>query len=263
MTLWIIICICIILIISVGTMVLCRSKSMYTSPLIPRVILQVVRDKNDIHPKIAEVMNHLKDQNPRWEYSLMDDEDIAKYLRTHHPGRVENAWHSINPEYGAVRSDLFRYLWMYDNGGVYFDDKSSINRPLDDIIRFDDEYILSHWSSKEWAEEIGNEHGEFQQWHIICIPRHPFLREVISKVLDNIENYDHSRDGVGIAVLHLTGPVAYTNAILPILTAYPHRIAITNDELGLIYNVLGTNHFNLRKDAYYKLLETPIILNLK
>jgi hypothetical protein len=263
MTIWVIICVCITIILVAVTTVLLSSKSLYSSRLIPRVILQAVKDKNDIHPKIAESMNRLKDNNPGWEYNLMDHEDIAEFLSTHHPGRVENAWHSINPEYGAARSDLFRYVWMYDNGGAYFDDKSSADRPLDDIIQFDDEYILSHSGSKNWAEEIGNEYGEFHQWHIISTPRHPFLKAVINMVLDNIENYDPSRDGVGgDAVLRLTGPIAYTKAIIPLLEDNPHRIAIRYHKIGLVYTVPG-HHAKLRTTTHYKLLETPIVIPLK
>lgn len=34
---------------------------------------------------------------------------------------------------------------MYDQDGVYLDLKSATKRPLDDIIRPNDEFILSHW----------------------------------------------------------------------------------------------------------------------
>ncbi len=38
------------------------------------------------------------------------------------------------PRYGVVLADIFRYLVIYNEGGVYLDIKSTVNRPLDEII---------------------------------------------------------------------------------------------------------------------------------
>lgn len=229
---------------------------------IPKVIRQIVRDKNNINPEIRKVMTKLRNDNPGWKYELYDVIDCQKYLKRYHPGRIEHAYDSINPDYGAGKSDLFRYVLMYDKGGAYFDDKSCAVKPLDQIIRPDDEYILTHWPTRDWHEIIGNERGEFQQWHIICRPQHPFLAAAIERVLNNIENYNMDRDGVGQKLLAVTGPIAYSLAIYPLTKTHYHRVAVDSEDIGLVFNgSLGGAHTHRSYSGrtHYSALTTPII----
>ena len=41
---------------------------------------------------------------------------------------------------------FFRYLLMYEIGGVYLDIKSTANKKLDDVLEENDAFILSHRS---------------------------------------------------------------------------------------------------------------------
>jgi mannosyltransferase OCH1-like enzyme len=169
-------------------------------------------------------------------------------------------YNKINPKYGACRADLFRYLLMYKEGGVYLDIKSAIKYPLNKIILPDDEYILSYWDHPIKKSATGNSMGEYQQWHVICRPKHPFLYAVINDVIKNIDNYNIETDGVGKpGVLKVTGPIAYTKAIMPIVDKYNCRIVELNDYIGLIYNNLQQSHKNLFSKAHYSKISEPII----
>jgi mannosyltransferase OCH1-like enzyme len=151
---------------------------------------------------------------------------------------------------------------MYKEGGVYLDIKSGMKYPLDEIINEDDEYILSHWSSK--PHKILGKNGEFQQWHIICRPNHPYLKAVINNVINNILNYDIKKDGVGKdGVLKVTGPIVYTQSIQPLLLKQKHKLYETNEYCGLVYNNLSifNSHYTLFNSKHYSKLTTPIIIN--
>jgi mannosyltransferase OCH1-like enzyme len=218
-----------------------------------------------VHQRIAE----LKALNPDWEYRYYTDELVADFIQTHFP-QYFPAYQSINPKYGAARADLFRYLLMYREGGVYLDIKSTFTRPLDEVLSPSDTYLLSHWTNgpgsehKLWGtyDEIANPRGEFRQCFIICAPGHPFLAAVIGRVVLNIENYEVARDGVGKQLLHITGPVAYTLAIMPLLDLYAHRLVEGEAELGFVYNFCdsanGTKHKQLFH-YHYSLLDEPIV----
>ena len=233
------------------------------SKYIPKKIHQIITDKNNISSIIQKNINHLKRLNPDWDYFLYDDVDIINYLKTNCDTEILRAYNMINPEYGAARADFFRYIIMYQQGGVYLDIKSSVNIPFNSIIKKDDEYILSHWISREQREILNYTNGEFQQWHIICRPFHPFLKNVINNVIKNIYNYDFETDGYGkLAVLKLTGPIVYTQTIIPLLPKYKHTTYRRNEYIGLVYSIfslLGYRHQSLFK-KHYSLLETPIVL---
>jgi hypothetical protein len=158
---------------------------------------------------------------------------------------------------------------MYKKGGVYLDIKSTVRRPLDSVIHSADRYILSHWKNRtgdlreDWGchnELAATGRGEYQQWHIICAAGHPFLKAVIEAVLRNIDDYTPWRQRLGQhAVVRVTGPIAYTLAIHPLLAAHEHSLYDTDEEIGLEYSVLpGFAHSKLFKKHYY-LLEEPLV----
>jgi len=199
--------------------------------------------------------------NPGWDQRVLDDAGIEALVERDY-GRAMLRWYRrIAPEYGAARADLFRYLALYRHGGVYLDVKSRFARPIDQVIRPDDRFLLS-----QWRNEPGEPHegwglhpeladvpsGEFQQWHIVCVPGHPYLRAVIERVLAGIASYSIRHTGVGWwGVLRTTGPIAYTRAILPILDRHPHRRVADESALWLEYSVLDrSSHQGLFRRHY-------------
>jgi mannosyltransferase OCH1-like enzyme len=184
-----------------------------------------------------------------------------------------NYYENINPMYGAARADLFRYLLIYEYGGVYLDIKSTIVNPLDDVLRPDDDYLLSKWRNgpgedyEGWGTyypKIDGIESEYQQWHIVASARHPFLKAVIEKVRHNIDRYSPFTDGVGKnGVMKLTGPIAYTSAIEPILAHHKHRL-LDIEDLGFRYSIIPSEnhnqygHVKLFKNHYTTLTE-PIV----
>ena len=226
--------------------------------------------KKDLPIELQNNVNQLKLMNPDWSYKIYDDSDIENYIELHYPELVA-IYHKINPIYGAARADFFRYLLIYNEGGVYLDIKSSVTKPLDEIIKNDDVYLLSHWNndlgeSQENAglhHRIDNPYGEFQQWHIVAAKGHPFLKAVIDNVCHNIHIYNAFFNQTGRwGVLNVTGPIAYTLAITPYLNQYPHRLERSGEDYNFVYSVLSDIH--LRKHhtlfkKHYSALEEAIV----
>jgi len=237
---------------------------------IPKIIHQTYHSKN-LPPEIERSVQNIKALNPGWEHRLYDDADIVEFIRAHYSADVLNLYHRISHAYGAARADLFRYLLIYKIGGVYFDIKSSPNTALDEVIKPDDCYLLSNWKNAEgepyqgWGLHVELRDipgGEFQQWHIVAAPGHPFLEAVIAKVLANIRRYHPGLHGVGKAgVVRLTGPIAYTQAIAPIVNSCPHRWVDSLLELGFEYSVYGKDNksHNAIFVSHYTELKSPVV----
>jgi mannosyltransferase OCH1-like enzyme len=213
---------------------------------IPKIIHQTVSDKNNMHIVLQENISRLKSLNKNWDYRLYDDQEIRAFISECYGSAMIEYYDQINPTYGAARSDFFRYLLLYKFGGVYLDIKSTATRSLDQVLNSNHVYLLSHWRNKpgqrfvRWGmhPECGP-NGEFQQWHIVTVPQHPFLEAVISSVKKNIENYHPATNGVGwLSVLKLTGPIAYTCAIQNIQNKYDHNL-VDIEDLGFQYSVFG------------------------
>ncbi len=166
--------------------------------IIPKIIHQTYFTKN-LPQNIQENINFLIKNNPGWEYRFYDDNAIERFIKKNYHSTIQDAYNSIDTAYGAARADFFRYLLIYRTGGIYLDIKSSASAPLEQIVFPDDQYILSHWPNQkgevfeDWGLHSGvrliSQNGEFQNWHVIARPEHPFLRNVISLVLRQIKVY--------------------------------------------------------------------------
>lgn len=239
---------------------------------IPKLIQQSADCYDNLPEKIKLNIETLKRLNPNWIYKFYDDKDVIEFISNNFGWHYASAWNSIGQEYGAAKADLFRYLLLYKNGGVWLDIKSSASKPFDEVFRPDDSFILSQWKNKPgdifsgWGihEDLRMlPRGEFQNWFIASVPKHPYLEAVIKRVMDNILNYDPSQIGVGkLGVLRTTGPIAYTKAIFPIKDQWPHREADSEDDIGLVYSIFheksGHNHQKIFEN-HYSQQRSPII----
>jgi len=235
---------------------------------IPKVIYQVYTNPT-LTPVLEENIRSIKALNPGWEHKLFGEADIEDFIRSAYGDVVLGYYHRIEPEYLVARIDVFKYLLMYRQGGVYLDIKSTTEKPLDEVLRADDVFLLSRWplgssQYQGWGKHrklkrIGGR--EFQQWHIIAAPGHPFLRAVVEDIFDNIERYNPVWHNTGKdGVVRLTGPVAYTLAIAPLLQTCRYRRVTSHEDLGLSYSVFekrGGTHRTMFK-VYYSKLEEPI-----
>nr|WP_269448902.1 glycosyltransferase [Acetobacter malorum] len=209
----------------------------------------------------------LRINNRDWNYIYWNAKKRHDFIYDYYGWDVLKCYLSINQRYGAARADFFRYLCIYQLGGVYLDLKSGCDVPLSNIVRSDDQYLLSQWHNGvgESAEGYGLgpevaivPKGEYQQWHIIAAAGHPFLKHVISNVLTRIRKYSENFYGTGkLSVLRVTGPYVYTMSIYEILNKYKHRF-IDYEKEGLLYSAVG-DHTKVFKKHYSK--ETsPLIL---
>ena len=235
---------------------------------IPKKIHQIAFNLN-VNKDIQNNIDTLKRLNPEYEYRLYDDNDIANFINNNYDDYILETYNKINPEYGPARTDYFRYLLLYKEGGIYLDIKSSCEKPFDSIIKNNDEFILTHWGNHGgdynhrityWKELLNNEYGEYCNWNIIIKKQHPLMKKIIDQVTFNINNYSLQEYGVGkLAVLLLTGPIAYSRVIIKNKDKYNLTLYDNYYDIGLIYSIIK-NHTKLFK-KHYEHLDSPIVFN--
>jgi mannosyltransferase OCH1-like enzyme len=204
--------------------------------MIPKNIFQSWITK-ELHPEIQKKVNTIKELNPEYIYQLYTDSEIDEFVNTFYPGKISECFNRLNIPVAKV--DFWRYLVLYEYGGVYVDLDSSINISLDDFIRENDSAIIT-------AETNPN---TFVQWALIFDKRHPILKKVIEVVVDNIENNSYPND-----VLQMTGPQAYSKAILSFhyelfgkkinFNSINHNTDVTFSEDSIPYRIYGIDYNN-------------------
>lgn len=233
---------------------------------IPRIIHQVFID-GKLTPELQANVDQLKARNPGWEHRLYDDEQAETFIREAYGEDMLVIYRRIDPRYVAARVDLLCNLIIHHSGGVYLDIKSTIERPLDEVVRDDDSYLLAQWRNgpgehnEGWGLHRDLAHvpgGEYMKYFIIAEPGHPYSKAVIERIVQNIKNY-HPWSAVGRrGVLRTTGPVAYTQAIHPIRDLHPHRLT-TEEELTAKPSIGGGYDHNAIFTRHYSTLTKPVV----
>ena len=100
------------------------------------------------------------------------------------------AFRLLNPVYGCTRADMFRYLIMFLEGGLYFDCKSGCENP--------DKFaghaplaplVVTHWGHATHPERITHDpfkKGEKCNWAFASVPGHPIWIEVMNAITQAI-----------------------------------------------------------------------------
>ena len=140
---------------------------------IPFTIFQTFKTRNVPVAMYNAVCSWIE-KNPEYTYHFYDDDRLFDYIKNDFPCEdftfsketLLRALQTIRP--GAGKADLFRYLIMYEKGGVYMDIDTVCLNALNSFMQSDDEVLTG----------IGIR-GDFHQWGLIYPDRHPFMKRAV------------------------------------------------------------------------------------
>lgn len=238
---------------------------------IPRVIHQTIENMDHLLPEYSDNRSNMALANPNWTFKLYTSKDRTEFIQNNFESRIFDSYLSIDKRYGAAQADFFRYLVVYVEGGLYLDIKSTVTKPLEEVILNDDMFVTANWPSQIDGIDTSNlgmhsdlEFLEYQNWFILSSPRNRILKEVIEGIVENLKNYRPVRDGVGKhGVLRTTGPIAYSRIIHPYVKNGLARLS-TNEDLGFrptIYRIESNERPfpNKQNATHYSDLRFPIV----
>lgn len=100
------------------------------SMVIPKVIFQT-----SIVKQPQYVIDMIMKQAPGWEYKHFTDEEIIQYMINNPLEEFSFILKKFHQLQGAFKADLFRYYYIYNEGGVFLDSDAMIEVPLDTIVK--------------------------------------------------------------------------------------------------------------------------------
>jgi hypothetical protein len=180
--------------------------------MIPKVIYQTWKTKN-LSPEQILIKNKIKELNPEYDIILYDDNDIDIFIKNNYDIEIYNTFKLI--KLGAMKADYWRLLILYKYGGIYLDFDSSINKSLNELIRDDDDAIISREKNL----------GLFVQWCLIFKKEHPILLDCINRVTKNINNLFLNKNKIlDKDIIYCSGPKALADSINSILKPYYNKL---------------------------------------
>ncbi len=150
--------------------------------------------------------------NREFSCHVFDDLDIELYMQQHWPSSFLTCFRAL--PIGAMKADLWRYLILASEGGVYSDIDSVCLLPI------------RHWPLTESGHmlllDLDCDQSQFCQWTLAATPNHPAMQYVCYYVLSQWQKQGLLIDTDGkINVLNTTGPKIFTRAIKSYLGESP------------------------------------------
>ena len=181
-------------------------------------------------------------RNPGWEYRFWDDRRSLQFVARSYPQYLQ-AYRRLIP---IQRADFLRYLLLHEYGGLYADVDTTCRRPIEELLRPDDEFVCCLEGvlpdeetrlAAKFARAVQLSSGTF-----LSVPRHPILARLCSHVHVHHDRRLHT-DFV-LDTLEKTGNGAFTDAVLA------HRSSLGTRILPTYVFVPGSLEFDTLKIDY-------------
>lgn len=247
----------------------CTKDDSEKPSIVPLLIYQTWHSLN-LPPKMTEVVNKLKQDNPEFEHHLYDDMMCRIFIRDNFDESVLYAYDKLVP--GAYKADLWRYCILYKMGGIYLDIKfqcepgfSLIELTKDpETFVFDRPYVnectlldenLSILNSSSLYEDLPiyidayywkNKQIGLYNALIVTTPNNNVLYECIQQIIKNVlSNY------YGYNYLFPTGPGLLGEIYFSSSDEYNKKIK----DLKYFYSICGKYIINKNKKVLSHYLE--------
>jgi mannosyltransferase OCH1-like enzyme len=176
------------------------------SSAIPLTLVQTGRDTLE---QCLSAQRWQQSQQDQLTYCYFDDHACRQYLTAHLGDRVARAFDGLRP--GAFKADLFRYAFLYVQGGIYVDLDMLPVVPLQTLL---DEHPRAQLIS---CRERPGIRGVWQGF-LASVPGLAPLKWAIDRIVHYVETqyYPPPQPEVSFwePILSLTGPVLLAQALV-------------------------------------------------
>lgn len=121
---------------------------------IPKIIHIAWKSKDvlrSMHPLIVNGLLQLRVLNPDWEIQISDDTDIDTYLKNN---LSQEEFRLVKNDGIVQKSDLWRLIKIYNEGGLYVDIDRLCNKPLSFLIDNDTKWVLPVCAYKDFSHDF-------------------------------------------------------------------------------------------------------------
>lgn len=217
--------------------------------LIPKIICQTL-DENVVGEIHMRTIHNLKAMNPEYVYVFFDSRKRRQFIKEHFDTTVLDTYDGFVS--GAFKADIFRYCWLYVNGGIYVDCKMINRISFRNFIQAEQEFVLC-------KDRIPN---AMINGLIGITPKNPHMKNCILECVERFEKKIHNK--VSFGSLYHTGPYMFYSCMSNYQTCCRFdvpfhdqdykkaKIALNDDRV--IFNVWFKDYY----ESYRKIHKKPI-----
>lgn len=183
--------------------------------------------KNSFGKKHAKSIMKFRELNKNLSFKLYTDESMYEYMRAN--------WgdHKIfkvfkNALIGPLKTDIFRYSVLYDQGGYYFDISRGCEIPLTKLHNNNSKFILTYEDTQCYIPpsnsklfKLKRPFNHILQWGLAFEKKNMFLKLLIEEVVRLYPFFKNKKfKNPKLAILNFTGPGVYTKIMRDYLSKY-------------------------------------------
>ena len=86
-------------------------------------------------------MHKMLEINKDYEQIIYTDEQVKDFVNSNFSGEISKSFNKLNIMTAKV--DFWRYLILYQNGGIYLDIDSNINYKISSFLNEDDDALIT------------------------------------------------------------------------------------------------------------------------
>ena len=205
---------------------------------IPRMILQVVREKNSL---VESLSDSVKEHMPDWNYVLLTELEADKFVQQVFP----DYWNVYSDyKYWEQKRNLVVFLWLYKNGGFYIDINYRMMSSLESKLSLDAELYLMQSPDVETYYTTSLLGG---------VPQHPLWKacmEEMRSLATSPPKWSITKD---LYISATTGTIMFSSVVskisspyyvLPVSSIAPRNVCgnKTSREAGVLYQTYSCDN---------------------
>jgi hypothetical protein len=153
-----------------------------------------ILDKNHVFPK--NCIQKLVELAPEWSPIVSDDDDVDRYIRDH-ISAID--YQFLKDRHIVEKTDVWRLIKMYNEGGLYTDIDRLCNISIDDVIKENTRMVLPECADTDFSQDF-----------MCSAPGNPIFLETL--------NINLERRRSGCRNVYLLGPQSYFHGITKAMT---------------------------------------------
>ena len=191
----------------------------------------------------AKSIKNFRKLNQNLSFKIYTDQDIKEYMSTYWSNHKIYKIFS-NSLIGPLKTDIFRYCILYDQGGYYFDISRGCSIPLTKLHNKETKFILTYEDTDCYIPPLNKKlfnlkrpFNHILQWGLAFEKKNKFLEILLNKIIEIYPNFKNKNfENPKLAILNFTGPGMYTS----VMREYLSNIPLNNiKELDIKFNNNG------------------------
>lgn len=147
-------------------------------------------------PLVQEGMKKLVELNPDWEVQISTDDEVDSYLQAQLEPKI---YELIAGKHVVQKTDLWRLIKLFTEGGVYVDIDRFVDTPLDDLVDEDTKWVVPTCRDYDFSHDF-----------MMTAPQNPVYQMAANLYVQRLQE--------GHKSIYFLGPQTYMHAITLVLT---------------------------------------------